>query len=103
MITKVAGGGHDVVKSFWDRAWALYRRYGVPIGYARRREASYRKESVAAHRRSVTPRAPGSIAGQRPSPPASVATPQDARTGLSRSPVNTRIENPGAAREEILD
>ena len=36
---------------FWDKAWDLYHRYGVDIGYARRREQSYRTASVAAYHR----------------------------------------------------
>ena len=37
---------------FWDTAWRLYRRYGVPIRYAKLREGAYRKGAlVAASRR----------------------------------------------------
>jgi hypothetical protein len=38
---------------FWDKAWQLYRRYGVPIRYAKAREAQYRKGSVTAYRRAA--------------------------------------------------
>ena len=37
---------------FWDKAWELYRRYRVPLRYARIREGNYRKGAlVAANRR----------------------------------------------------
>ena len=38
--------------AFWDKAWELYRRYGVPIRYAKQREGNYRKGALAAYRRS---------------------------------------------------
>lgn len=39
--------------SFWDKAWELYRRYGVPIRFAKEREEShYRKGALAAYSRS---------------------------------------------------
>ncbi len=37
---------------FWDVAWALFRRYNVPLRYAAWREGLYRKEATAAYRRS---------------------------------------------------
>ena len=36
---------------FWDKAWELYRRYKVPLRYARVREGSYRKGALVAARR----------------------------------------------------
>ena len=41
--------GHS--PEFWDKAWELYHRYGVDIGYARVREQYYRTASVAAYHR----------------------------------------------------
>ena len=35
---------------FWMVAWKLYRRWGVPIKYAREREGKYRKGSEVAYR-----------------------------------------------------
>ena len=35
--------------TFWDKAWQLYRRYGVPILYAKQREGTYRKGALAAY------------------------------------------------------
>jgi hypothetical protein len=43
---------------FWKLAFLLYKRYGVPIRYATKREANYRKNSafgVAAIRRIQSP------------------------------------------------
>ncbi len=40
---------------FWDVAWALFRRYKMPLRYAAWREGLYRKEAVAAYRRSRGP------------------------------------------------
>lgn len=37
---------------FWDTAWRLYRRYGVPLRIAYKREKRYRKGAAAAYRRS---------------------------------------------------
>ena len=37
---------------FWDTAWRLYRRYGVPIRFARMMERQYRKGSEAAYKRT---------------------------------------------------
>jgi len=37
---------------FWDKAWQLYRRYRVPIRYARKREGNYRKGAALAYARS---------------------------------------------------
>ena len=39
--------------NFWDTAWRLYRRYRIPIRFAREREGSYRKGALAAYRRST--------------------------------------------------
>ncbi len=38
--------------AFWDKAWQLYRRYGVPLRYAKEREGNYRKGALAAYRRN---------------------------------------------------
>lgn len=43
---------HHHAACFWDKAWELYRRYGVPIRYAQKREYAYRKEARAAYLRS---------------------------------------------------
>ena len=40
---------------FWDKAWEFYRRYKVPILYAKQREGIYRKGALVAYRRSVKP------------------------------------------------
>ena len=45
-----AGEHHGA--DFWDKAWELYRRYKVPIRYAKAREGNYRKGAIAAYRRS---------------------------------------------------
>jgi len=37
---------------FWDKAFELYRRYGVPMLYARKREMQYRKAALPAYRRN---------------------------------------------------
>ena len=37
--------------AFWDKTWQLFRRYGVPMRYARQREGAYRKGAVAAYHR----------------------------------------------------
>ena len=42
--------------NFWDKAWELYRRYGVPVLYAKGREGSYRKGALVAYRRNVDSR-----------------------------------------------
>ena len=34
---------------FWDKAWELYRRYGIPMRHAYRRETGYKKEAAAAY------------------------------------------------------
>lgn len=39
--------------AFWDRAFELYRRYGVPMRYAKQREEHYRKEAGKAYKRNV--------------------------------------------------
>ena len=44
------GEQHSAV--YWDQAWRLYRRYNVPIRYAKKREGEYLKGSAAAYRRS---------------------------------------------------
>lgn len=31
--------GHD--KVFWNKAWKLYAKYGIPLEYAKKREWSY--------------------------------------------------------------
>ena len=38
--------------TFWDKVWELFRRYEVPIMYAKTREGNYRKGAIAAYRRS---------------------------------------------------
>lgn len=38
--------------AFWDQAWSLYRRYGVPIRYAQKREYGYRKGARAGYQRT---------------------------------------------------
>jgi hypothetical protein len=38
--------------AFWDKVWQLYRRYGVPLRYAKEREGQYRKGALAAYRRN---------------------------------------------------
>jgi len=38
---------------FWDKAWELFRRYNVPIQYAKKRSGDYRKEAIAAYKRSI--------------------------------------------------
>lgn len=38
---------------FWDKAWELYRRYKIPIRYAKTRESSYRKGALVAYHRSL--------------------------------------------------
>lgn len=48
----LCGPGEHHPPLFWDTAWRLYRRYKVPINYAKAREGSYRKESIAAYSRS---------------------------------------------------
>jgi len=37
---------------FWDKAWELYRRYGVPIRYALARERGYRRGALVAYRKA---------------------------------------------------
>ncbi len=37
---------------FWDKAWELFRRYRVPLRYAKLREGNYRKGALVAARRS---------------------------------------------------
>ena len=44
--------GQNHGPAFWDQAWRLYRRYGVPLRYAKLRERFYRKGSVAAYART---------------------------------------------------
>src|SRR6266540_652846 len=39
----LAPTGEHHSESFWERAWALYRLYGVDLAYARKREGDYRK------------------------------------------------------------
>ena len=37
---------------FWDKAWEMFRRYNVPILYAKVREGNYRKGAIAAYKRT---------------------------------------------------
>lgn len=46
----LTGQGHTA--AFWDKVWALYRRYKVPLGYALEREGGYRKGARTAYARS---------------------------------------------------
>lgn len=39
--------------TFWATAWQLYRRYKVPITYARKREGSYMKGALVAYHRGL--------------------------------------------------
>ena len=39
--------------AFWDKTWELFRRYNVPIRYAKKREGNYRKGAIAAYKRSI--------------------------------------------------
>ena len=43
---------------FWDKAWELYRRYRVPLRYARIREGNYRKGALVAASRRPRERRP---------------------------------------------
>lgn len=38
--------------AFWDRAWALYRYYGVPVRVAVAREGAYKAGAIAGARRA---------------------------------------------------
>jgi hypothetical protein len=43
----LTGDNHS--HTFWLKAWELYRRYRIPIGYALREEAHYRQGALAAY------------------------------------------------------
>ena len=43
---------------FWDKAWELFRRYGVPLRYAKVREGNYRKGALVAASRRPRKRRP---------------------------------------------
>jgi hypothetical protein len=39
-------------EAFWDKAFELYRRYKIPMYYARRREGEYRKSAYSAYKKN---------------------------------------------------
>jgi hypothetical protein len=45
-----AGAAHNAL--YWDKAWELFRRYKVPIRYAKERSGAYRNGAIAAYQRS---------------------------------------------------
>jgi len=47
--------------NFWDTAWRLYRRYRIPLRYARIREGNYRKGALVAASRRPKARASGPL------------------------------------------
>lgn len=42
---------------FWDKAWTLYQRYGVPMAYAQKREFVYKAGARASYKRIIGKRA----------------------------------------------
>jgi hypothetical protein len=45
--------GEHHSERFWDKAFELYRRYGVPMRYAKNREARYRKKASKAYLKNL--------------------------------------------------
>ena len=48
---------HKHSSAFWDKAWELFRRYGVSVKYAKEREGTYRAGALIAYRRHVKAKA----------------------------------------------